>query len=61
MTPDVPLVPFTVLSVLSTLVVVRVPRETFTTVAFGDFFGGDTTFLSAVHEPTDRTVDVTRL
>jgi hypothetical protein len=61
MTPHVPLVPLTILLVLVTLVMVRVPRVTFTTVTLRDLFGRDTTFLSAMHEPTDRAVDITGL
>jgi hypothetical protein len=49
------------LLVLCTLVQVRVPRETFTTVALVDFFRGNTALLPFVHVPADRAVDVTGL
>ena len=55
---DVPLVGLAVLFVLGTLVQVRVPSETFTTITLGDFYWGDATFLPFVHVPPDRTVDI---
>ena len=55
---DVPLGGLAVLCVLGTLVQVRVPSETFTTITLGDFLRGDTTFLPFVHVPPDRTVDI---
>jgi hypothetical protein len=56
-----PLARLAVLFVLRTLVQVRVPRETFSTVALVDFFRGNTAFLPFVHVPADRAVDVTGL
>jgi hypothetical protein len=49
------------LLVLRALIQVRVPRETFTTVALVDFFRGNTAFLPFVHVPTDRAVNVAGL
>lgn len=58
---DSPFARLAMLFVLRTLVQVRVPRETFTTVALVDLFRGNAAFLPFVHVPADRAVDVTGL
>lgn len=58
---DSPLARLAMLLVLRTLVQVRVPRESFSTVALVDLFRGNTAFLPFVHVPADRAVDVAGL
>jgi hypothetical protein len=58
---DSPLARLAMLLVLRALVQVRVPRETFSTVALVDLFRGNTALLPFVHVPADRAVDVTGL
>lgn len=58
---DSPFASLAVLFVLGTLVQVRVPRETFSTVTLVDLFRGDTALLPFVHVPADRAVDVAGL